>query len=409
MRRIFASSRLGMHTFSLAVALTLALPGSRYTDLPAGTLETGERTQPHGAVTRVQLTEAGQAGEAGASAATATADVGAWPMAGANPQRSSWTPEEVRGMMYPLWAVSIEPFIPFGNYIIAAHDTLYVSTARGLIALNAETGSLRWTFPTEMPLGNAPTVDGDVVYVGGHDHRLYALDALTGRELWAYEAGGGFSTNPLVVEGKIILGNRDGWLYAITTGGALDWRFQTGGPILFSAAYKDGVIYFASDDVHAYALYAADGALRWKSGKLPGGGFDAYWPVIYTEGGTDYVVFGGTNDYRLGGELSVGALNNTLDRNALYNSIPEGQLVGPTGTEPGDWAAGTITIDDSRAAQYLEANPARRRVFILRADNGQEHTFDSDGDGRPEYAPVTWYGTHGGSRYPAIIGSDNVR
>lgn len=310
--------------------------------------------------------------------------------------------------MYPLWAVSFEPFIPFGNQVIAASDTLFVSTARGLYALNAETGGLRWVFPTDVPLGNSPTVDGNVVYVGGYDRRLYALDIFSGQKIWEYEAGGGFATNPLVVEGKVIVGNRDGWLYAIDTNGILAWKFHTDGPILFSAAYKDGFVYFASNDSHAYAVDANHGTLRWKSDKLPGNGFHTYWPVIYTYNGDDYVVFGGSNDYRLGGELSIGTLNNKLDKDALYYDIPEGDLVGPTGTEPGDWAAGTVTIDNSRAVRYLEANPGRRRVFILDAENGKEYTFDLDGDGNPKYAPITWYGTHGGTRYPAVIGGDGV-
>jgi outer membrane protein assembly factor BamB len=106
-------------------------------------------------------------------------------MPAANPQRTSWTPEEVRGQLYPLWAVSIEPFIPMANQVIAAYDTLYISTAKGLYALDAGTGALRWVFPTEMPLGNSPTIHDGVAYAGGYDHRLYALDAISGQLRWS--------------------------------------------------------------------------------------------------------------------------------------------------------------------------------------------------------------------------------
>lgn len=332
-----------------------------------------------------------------------------WPMAGANPERTSWTPEEVRGRMHPEWAVNIEPYIPSSIQMIAAYDTIYVSTAKGLYALNSETGALRWVFPTELPLGHSPSVEDGVVYVGGYDRHLYALDAYSGRELWHYVGERGFATNPLVVEEKIILGNRDGYLYAVNTDGTLAWRFRTDGPILFSAAYKDGVVYFASNDSHAYAVHI-DGTLKWKSAKLPGSGFHSYWPVIYTKDGHDYVVLGGSNDYRVTGELRAGSgsLMNHLDKDGLYYDIPEGELVGPTGTEPGDWAPGTITIDNSRAIEYLQQHPSRRRVFVLHAASGDEYTFDSNGDGHAEYAPVTWFGTHGGNRYPAVVGSDGV-
>lgn len=330
-----------------------------------------------------------------------------WPMAGANPQRTSWTPEEVRGRMHPEWAVNIEPFIPFAVQAIAAYDTIYLSTAKGLYALDSETGRLRWVFPTEMPLGHSPTVADSVVYVGGYDHRLYALNAYTGYLIWSYEAEGGFATNPLVVQGKVILGSRDGYLYAVNTDGTLAWRFHTDGPILLSAAYKDGVIYFASNDSHAYAVYT-NGAQKWKSAKLAGGGFYSYWPVVYTKDEHNYVVLGGSNDYRATGELGAGALMNHLDKGGLYYDIPEGELVGPTGAEPGDWAPGTVTIDNSRAIEYLQQHPSRRRVFVLDAATGEEHTFDSSGDENPEYAPITWFGTHGGNRYPAVVGGDGV-
>ena len=34
-----------------------------------------------------------------------------WPMAGANPERTSWTAEEVRGELKPLWFKPFEPYI----------------------------------------------------------------------------------------------------------------------------------------------------------------------------------------------------------------------------------------------------------------------------------------------------------
>src|SRR3974390_1299955 len=75
-----------------------------------------------------------------------------WPMAGANPQRTSWTPEEVRGQLKPVWYRPIEPYIPQKAQVIAANGMLYISTARGLYALDATTGATRWVFPTELPL-----------------------------------------------------------------------------------------------------------------------------------------------------------------------------------------------------------------------------------------------------------------
>ena len=90
-----------------------------------------------------------------------------WSTLGANPERTSWTPEQVDGRLKPLWFKKFEPYIPQKVQIITAYNTLYISTAAGLYALDAATGSEKWVYPTEMPLGHSPTVKDGVVYVGG--------------------------------------------------------------------------------------------------------------------------------------------------------------------------------------------------------------------------------------------------
>ncbi|MGE5264020.1 MAG: PQQ-binding-like beta-propeller repeat protein, partial [Acidobacteriota bacterium] len=228
-------------------------------------------------------------------------NINSWPMVGANLERTSWTREEVRGNLSVEWYHPIEPFIPSKVQLIAENDKIYVSTARGLYAFYSANGSLAWVFPTEMPLGHSPTIAAaggkNVAFVGGEDHKMYALDAQTGQPLAGYtpfQAGAGFETNPLVINNTIYAGNRDGNFYALdAVTGALKWNYATNGPVLFSAAYRNGVVYFASNDSYAYALDASSGALVWKSAKFPGAGFQAFWPVIYTEkaSGKVYVIF----------------------------------------------------------------------------------------------------------------------
>lgn len=329
------------------------------------------------------------------------ADEAGWPMAGANPERTSWTPEEVRGSLKPLWFRPFEPYISQKVQIIAAHDTLYLSTARGLYALDADTGAERWVYATELPLGHSPTIHNGVAYVGSFDHRIHAIDALTGEGLWTFEAGAGFHTNPLVVDGIVYAGNRDGTFYAIhaegSNAGQLAWQYKTGGPILFSAAYKDGTVFFASNDSHAYALDAQTGDLVWKSEKLPGAGFHSWWPVVYR----DRVIFAGTNNYRTSTKPGGGAQMTELERDDIYpnhETDPRGTLVGPLGTEPGDWANGTPTIDASRIMDYFSEKPWRRTYLVLDRFTGQEQ----------ESAPVLWTGTHSGNRYPPVVGVDDV-
>jgi hypothetical protein len=343
-------------------------------------------------------------------------------MAGANPQRTSWTAEEVRGELKPLWYKPFEPYISQKVQIIAAYNTLYIATAKGLYALNAENGAQRWVYPTALPLGHSPTIQNGIAYVGGFDHKLHAINAFTGHGLWAFEARAGFQTNPLVVTDKVFAGNRDGFFYAIHASGPqagqLAWKFATQGPILFSAAYKAGVVYFASQDSHAYALDAQSGALIWRSAKLPGAGFHSFWPVVYK----DRVIFAGSHNYRSSSRFSPPGKNPVREWDEVYpnrQSDPDGTAVGPLGQQPGPWVPGTPTLDTSRPnvtangqtlpiTEYLESKPWRRTYFVLNLQTGREVTYDFDGDGRPEYAPILWFGTHSGNRYPPIVGGDGV-
>lgn len=344
------------------------------------------------------LAQSSSGDPAGGSAATTADWTTSWSMAGANPQRSSWTAEEVRGRLKPVWYKSFEPHISQKVQIVAANNLLYVATSAGLYALNAANGDTAWVYPTAMPLGHSPTIYNGVAYVGGFDHKIHAVDALTGKGLWTFEAGAGFNTNPLIVEGKLFAGNRDGYFYAVhiegPDTGKLAWKYQTGGPILYSAAYQDGVVFFASNDSHAYALNAATGSLVWKSAKLSGAGFFSYWPVVYR----DRVIFSGSHNYRFGNMLGVGALPD-LERDEFYEGEARGTPIGPVGTGPGDWAAGSPTINATAVMQYFAAKPWRKTVFILNRFTGQEE----------ETAPVLWTGNDGaGTRFPPVIAADGV-
>lgn len=350
-----------------------------------------------------------------------------WPTVAANPQRTSWSPEQVTGDFHVEWYLPVEAYIPQNVQIIASNGLLYIATARGLYVLNAANGSVAWRYDTELPLGNSPTVSNGVVYFGGYDRKLYALNATTGQFLWSYNgAKAGYNTNPLVVDGRVIIGNRDGTLYAVgehgtASQGQLLWKFQAGGAIRLTAAYKDGVVYFAASDNHAYAVNAVTGAQIWKSAKLPGDGYQTYWPVIYQ----DKVIFSVALAYRTGlapGTMSVELDGSPYDSYArmqsddLFPNEPDGTLLGPI-TAPTTWSNGQEVINASRITQYLENNPAgdihkykpwRRIYVVLNQSNGVEYTFDSDSDGFQEYMPVAYWGTSSGNIYPPIVGWDGL-
>ncbi len=364
-----------------------------------------------------------------------------WSTVAHDPQRTSASTEQVsldsNGSGKVIWYRPIEAYIPQNSQIIAANGMLYISSAKGLYVFDANTGDVRWRFDTEMPLENSPTIYNGVAYVGSMDKRLFALNANTGVKIWSFDnAKAGFSTNPLVLSSGIYLGNRDGYFYAVNLDGTLKWKFKTDGPINFSAAASkdNSKIYFASNDNYAYALNAINGSLIWKSAKLPGEGFDSYWPVVYTDHftGKDFVVFsGGSPGYRYGPRPGA----QTLD-DPPYNFVGWGGwiwtqesilnvnygLTGPlpTRTPSNQWEQGKTIVDATPLINWLEnypdpgaqdgnrGKPWQRTTFILNAGDGSEYTFDSNGNGKPEHAPFAFWGTANGNRYPPIVGPDNA-
>jgi len=376
----------------------------------------------------------------GISSAHAQEEETSWYMAGANPQRTSWVPEEVPpggGMLYPEWYIPIEPYIAPNVQVVAANNKVFLSTARGLYCFDAETGAQQWVYPTELPLGHSPTVVGGIAYVGGFDHKIHAIDITDGSQKWAYEATRGFRTNPLVInskidpvnftegEGKLYAGNRDGYMYAIYTedssshkAGDLAWRFPAQGqpplegPILYSAAYKDNTIYFAADDSHAYALNAKTGELVWRSAKLPGYGFHSWWPVIYEDPVThkDVVIFSGSNSPEwFWRQAGLNLWNYPWTDNPDWQEFlvlddfvnPSDHpyyFLGPLGNEPGAWPQGSPTIDMSGLVNYLAKNRDKRVVYVLNRQTGAEE----------DIAPILFTGTHSGNKYPPIVGGDGV-
>lgn len=349
-----------------------------------------------------------------------------WYMAGANPQRTSWVSEEVRGNLQPIWYQPIEPYIPSKIQPVFYGGLGYVATARGLYVFNlgnAVNGQSRvaWVYPTELPLGQAPTiaeVAGKVVaYTPSYDHKIHAIDTSTHTDLAGYvpfEAGAGFDTNPLVVSDSftngqtlVIAGNRDGNVYAFdAVSGSLKWKFQTDGPVSASAAYKNGSVYAASQDMFVYSINIQNGALKWKSAKLGGQGLFTYWPVVYANKSTgkDYIFVNTGANYRSEYWMAGSDPGGETD---VFGNTGASRLPNASGIS-GDWASGTSVMDGGIILDYYADKPYHRTEYVLDAGNGSEYSFTYNG--KKTYAPFSYSGvTRGGSKFPGIVnGNDGV-
>lgn len=128
---------------------------------------------------------------------------------------------------------------------------------------------VRWTYRTDEsdPAGieGSAAIAGDVAYVADQKGRLHAVDLATGKRRWRYSAGRGFSTTPLVLDGRVMLGDLAGIFHAVAIAdGRKLWTFDCGSPIHSSANAIGKRVVFGDDDADIYCLEASDGKIAWQ-------------------------------------------------------------------------------------------------------------------------------------------------
>src|SRR5205814_9860061 len=85
-------------------------------------------------------------------------------------------------------------------------------------------------------LVSSPVFKDNVIYFGGDDGNVYAVDAVTGRQIWKGATNGPVPATPAIAEGLVYVGSYVGKCYSFNAQtGALKWQVATDGERRFEA------------------------------------------------------------------------------------------------------------------------------------------------------------------------------
>ena len=129
---------------------------------------------------------------------------------------------------------------------VAANGTVFIgcSVTGKVLALEAKSGRVKWTFFTEGPVRMAPAAWRDRVFAASDDGHLYCLAAADGKLLWKKRGG---------PDDRKVLGN-DRMVSR--------WPAR-GGPVVLDNTVYYGAGIWPSDGIYLYALDARTGKQRW--------------------------------------------------------------------------------------------------------------------------------------------------
>ncbi|MSQ25355.1 MAG: hypothetical protein EXR49_03635 [Dehalococcoidia bacterium] len=148
-------------------------------------------------------------------------------------------------------------------------DRVYVADDKGIVyAFETPTGERVWERQvSHQKFWSTPTVADGVVYIGGMDKRLYALDSATGSPVWPapFQADGAIASKPLVAGDMIYVGAFDRTVHAVDRAtGKERASFSADQWVWNDAVVKGEAIYVASLSGTIYALRASDLTELWR-------------------------------------------------------------------------------------------------------------------------------------------------
>jgi len=191
-------------------------------------------------------------------------------------------PDSVRLQPGPAYTEAVPSSPSPDDWPTYRHDAV-----RSGYTTNAVSTNLKLTWQTALGgrLSSVTVAEGALFVASVDTHTVYALDADTGSNRWSFTAGGRVDSPPTIDRGRVFFGSADGYAYCLrATDGALIWRFLVAPTDLRHMSYEQ-----------VESVWPVSGSLLVLNDKV----YCVAGRSMYLDGGCRFVVLNPTNGLKL--------------------------------------------------------------------------------------------------------------
>ncbi len=241
------------------------------------------------------------------TAGAAASPAGEWRQFRGTPRLTGVSASTPPATLKVIWTYELGDVVESSAAIVGG--VVYVGGGNGdLVALDFESGALRWKYTTGNLIGeSSPTVTADTVFIGDLGGIFHAVNITDGKPRWTFKTMSEIKASPVVVSDvalsggargdTVLIGSYDGHLYALDAKtGRQRWKVETMGQVHATPAVLDGLAFIAGCDAVLRAIRVADGTEAYQ---IASGAYTGASPLI--EGGRAY--FGTFNNEVLAFDL----------------------------------------------------------------------------------------------------------
>lgn len=150
------------------------------------------------------------------------------------------------------WKITLDSAI-YSTPAIADGRVFVTTKGQTISALDLATGELIWSYPVGG--SSSPAVADGVVYVGSDDGAIYAIDAAKGGSpLWLFATGSKTVQSPVIAGDEVIFA-AGAMLFSLNSdSGDVIWQYPVGDVVTTEPVVLDGYLYAGDKNGYFYAI-----------------------------------------------------------------------------------------------------------------------------------------------------------